>query len=353
MQGMGLPGTDDSARLVGNGEALGRTDGALGEIRGSAGLGQTLLILHADRRQAETLNEPGHGDQHGALLEHLIAGQLGRRIGAEHKAHAARFVPGQALLAQRRRHLAHFDQQIRLGQSLKRHADVGQGLLRENAVDHAHAEGVEQADDFLVLENIAPNLGADDPGRRPHHRVRLVQRQQVCDVVLDPSGLQPRLESLDEERVVEGLGPQAGIGFVEAGQGSGHAQHADQTGPRAIEIGQQQHRTAVLHQARGQVVGVLPGSQQDDDRRLGIDAGENVAALALAADETMPLVRLDRMGPLEGDAKSVAQDVFQFRFEFLLDRPAIDVGRFAEIGIGDKQHLALFGAHAWLGFWKS
>ena len=164
---------------------------------------------------------------------------------------------------------------------------------------------------------------------------------QIARVVLDPAGLEPGPEAAVEELVVERHRPQPRVVLAEARQRAGHAQHADQARPRALEIGQQQNRPAMLREARRQVMRVLPGGQQHDDRRLRIDAGEHVAALALVADEAVAAIGLERMRPLRAIAEAGDQHLRQPRLELLLHRPALDVGRLAQIGVGDEQHLVL------------
>ena len=155
---------------------------------------------------------------------------------------------------QRLGHLGHFDEQRRLRQAFHRHADVDQCLLREDAVDHAHAEAVEEAHDLLVAQHELADLLADCPGWRLARRMGRVDGVQVRGVVLDFATLQPGFEALEEELVVELARPQARIGFAQAVQRAGHAQHADEARPGAVEVGQQQHRPFMFGQARREVV---------------------------------------------------------------------------------------------------
>jgi hypothetical protein len=82
-------------------------------------------------------------------------------------------------------------------------------------------------------------------------------------------------------------------------------------------------------QAGGEVVGILPGGQQHDHRRIRVDRGEQVAALALAADEAVTARGLHRMGTPQRGAKLLRQHLAQFGFELLLHRPALHIGGFA------------------------
>ena len=69
------------------------------------------------------------------------ARQFGRRVRAEHEAHAARLVPAQAFLAQRLRAPPPFPPAAPTATALSSGRPiVAQRLLREHAVDHAHAE---------------------------------------------------------------------------------------------------------------------------------------------------------------------------------------------------------------------
>ena len=347
-----LAGANDVAGFIRNREAVGRADGAFGEVGRRARMREALLVLHAHRGQTEALGEAGHGDHHRALFEHLIAGEFGGRIAAELELHALGFVPGQAFFAQGLRYLGHLYEQRRLRQAFHRHADIDQRFLREDAVDHAHAEAVEQAHDLLVAQHEFADLPADRPGFALHHGMAGIDRVQVRGVVFDLAILQPGFQPFEEELVVEVARPQARVGLAETVQRAGHAQHADEARPGAVEVGQQQHRAAMPGQARRQVVRVLPGGEQHDDRRVRIDRGEQVAAFALAADEAVALVALVQVRALGLDAETARQRLLQLGLEFVLYRPAGDVGRFTQVGIGDDQHFFIAGLDQRLRFGK-
>ena len=87
------------------------------------------------------------------------------------------------------------------------------------------------------------------------------------------------------------------------------------------------------------MVRVLPRGQQHDHRCIGIDRREQIAAFTLTADEAVAALGLDRMRTADGDAEMLRQRLLQFAFEFLLDRPALDVGGFAQVRVGDQQDL--------------
>ena len=49
-------------------------------------------------------------------------------------------------------------------------------------------------------------------------------------------------------------------------------------------------------------MGVLPGGQQDNNRRIRIDPGEQLATLFLAADKPVAALLVDRMGAAQAIA---------------------------------------------------
>ena len=49
-------------------------------------------------------------------------------------------------------------------------------------------------------------------------------------------------------------------------------------------------------------MGVLPGGQQDNNRRIRIDPGEQLATLFLAADKPVTALLVDRMGAAQAIA---------------------------------------------------
>ena len=99
-----------------------------------------------------------------------------------------------------------------------------------------------------------------------------------------------------------------------------------------------------------EVVRVLPGGEQHDQRRVGVEAREHVAALALGADEAVALVGLQRVRAPHPLAEAGDEDLLQLGLELLLDRPALGVGGLAQVGVGDQQHLVGGGAHRRAGF---
>ena len=58
----------------------------------------------------------------------------------------------------------------------------------------------------------------------------------------------------------------------------------------------------MMYQRRSKVMGVLPGGKQDNNRRIRIDPGEQLATLFLAADKPVTALLVDRMGAAQAIA---------------------------------------------------
>ena len=72
---------------------------------------------------------------------------------------------------------------------------------------------------------------------------------------------------------------------------------------------------------------------------------EQVAALALAADETVPLVGLDRVGALGGDAEALFQHLAAASASNLAcTGQHSTLADFAQVRVGDQEHLVDAGA---------
>jgi hypothetical protein len=81
----------------------------------------------------------------------------------------------------------------------------------------------------------------------------------------------------------------------------------------------------VFDQAGSQVVRVLPGGQQHNHRGIRVNAGKQVTAFTLAADEAVALVAFEEMRTLYFVAQPVAR-LCQLGFIFALHRPTFHIG---------------------------
>ena len=89
------------------------------------------------------------------------------------------------------------------------------------------------------------------------------------------------------------------------------------------------------------VMRVLPDGLGHDQRRLGVDSGEDLHPFLLRADEAMPFVGLERMGA-DQLAAEAGDGAAQRLLHLLLRRPAALVGGGPQIAVGDEQHLIGF-----------
>ena len=294
--------TDDLAIFIRDRKAFRVADGAFGKIRGGAAVFEPLLILHAHCRQPEALHEARHGDHHCALFQYLLPGQILRAVGAEPEAHAAGLIPVETGFAQGDRHLVHFNQKRRLRQRLHRHPYVDHRFLREHAVDHPHTEGIEQPDNGLAFEDRLSNLHANLSGFAGQQRRAGRDRMQIAELMAEMAVAQPGVQAANKRLVGEGFRPQPRVVALQAGEAACHTEHADEARPGAVKIGEQQNRAAMMYQRRSKVMGVLPGGQQDNNRRIRIDPGEQLATLFLAADKPVTALLVDRMGAAQAIA---------------------------------------------------
>lgn len=91
-----------------------------------------------------------------------------------------------------------------------------------------------------------------------------------------------------------------------------------------------------------EMVGILPDGFGDDERRLGIETGENSHALFLGADETVFEFRFVGMGADELVAE-LRNGGGERRFHGTLGWPADFVGGLAEVAVGDEENGFEFG----------
>ena len=118
------------------------------------------------------------------------------------------------------------------------------------------------------------------------------------------------------------------------GQARGEVEHADEPGPLAAPVGDDEDRPAVGPQAGQDVVAVLPDGLDDDERRVRREPLEDLDARALAVDEAVPVLRVDGVAaphrPAErGDRRR------EVVLELALRRPARHVRRGPQVAARD------------------
>ena len=152
--------------------------------------------------------------------------------------------------------------------------------------------------------------------------------------------------------VGEILAPQRRVLHAGLGQRAVQIEHADQPRPGARPVGHGQNRPAVRDQPVQHVMRVLPDGLGHDQRRVGIDAGEDLHAFLLRADEAVLFVGLERMGADQLVA-GVGDGPRELLFHLRLRGPAVVIGRQPQVAAGHQQHLVLLGPRGFRQLWIS
>jgi len=127
---------------------------------------EALLVLDADGVAAEVMGDPHRGDVHLALLQNLGVGQIGLLVRPGHEGHAPRVQPVADSLRLRTGDQPHGRHQRRLAQPLLVHAGRVEQFIIDDAVVHAHAALIEDAQDGLVMGDLAGQSAAQRRLRR-------------------------------------------------------------------------------------------------------------------------------------------------------------------------------------------
>ena len=166
-----------------------------------------------------------------------------------------------------------------------------QQVVGDDGVEHAHAAFVEHAHDRLLAAQLLGQRLAELAARLPG-TLTFFERRDVVGLVLDVALRRASCAGCREERLVgEILAPERRVLHAGLGQRAVEIQHADQSRPGARPVGDGQDRPAVRDQPVQHVMRVLPDGLGHDQRRVGIDAGEDLHAFLLRADEAVLLGR--------------------------------------------------------------
>ncbi len=220
----------------------------------------------------------------------FVSGDKGHAAPVQPAPYRLRFVVG---------HRPHLGDQCRLAETFFVDSQRVEQLVVDDGVVHAHTALVEDADDGVVLLKLS--------GERLtelalcFRQGRAVEIADVAGILGDLAGLKPLADTLYEMLVGEVFTPNRAIGDPGFGQRAVQVEHPDETGPLTAPIGDGQDRTAMHSQPSQNVMAVLPHGFGDDQRGVGGNVGEDVHAHALAADEPMPLDRIDFVGALDRD----------------------------------------------------
>jgi hypothetical protein len=201
---------------------------------------------------------------------------------------------------------------------------------------------VEDAHDGLLHAQVGGDLLRH--GLRLCRHAGLRYRPHMWRAVGGRAGLQPAGEAVEEIVIVKVVAPERGVFDAGLGQGAVEVEHAHKARPLAAPVGDGQDRAAMAHEAREQVVRILPHRLGYDERGIGIELGEDREALLLRGDETVFDRRLVRVGPDELAAEAGHRGGEPF-FHGGLGGPADLIGRLAQIAIGHEQDGFRWAGH--------
>ena len=328
-----LAGPDDFPGGVFHGRSVAVVEDAFDQIAGGEEILEALLILDADGLAAKLVGDAEGGDVGFTLPEDLRLGELGGLVGAEVELHALLAKPVEDGTRLGFGHLRGGVVECGLRETLLVHAGLKEQFVGDDGIIHTHAALVEDAHNGFPTAKIVGDFFCDRAGLRRDGRFG--ERFDMRGLVRGDAGGEPRLQAGEKIIVGEIVAPEGGIFHAGFGEGAVEIQHADETGPSAGPVGDGENRSLMRDEAGEEMVRVLPDGLGDDERGLGIEAGEDLHALFLRTDEAVLL----------GGFVGVGADEFKTELgdgggEGLLHRvlrgPADFVGGWAEVAVGDE-----------------
>ena len=189
----------------------------------------------------------------------------------------------------------HLGHQGALRQTLLVDAQRVDQFVVEDRVVHPHATLVEDPDDGLV----AHELSGERPAQLDLRTVaRVGDVTHVVGLVRQSSGLKPSAQAARRPVIGEVLAPQRRVGDPGLGEAAGEIQQPHQAGELAAPVGHDEDRTAVAAQPGQHVVAVLPDAFHYGDRCVRGNVLEHLDTRALAVDEAVPLLGVERVPTL-------------------------------------------------------
>jgi len=237
----------------------------LGEVARGDRVLEALLVLDANRVQAEVVGDAQGGGVHLELAEQLGLGQFGGLVGAEVERHPGVLQPGVDALGLVVADGLHLGDQGTLRQALLVDAERVDELVIEDGVVHPHTSLVEDAEDGLLPLELVCERCAELP------LGAVVECRQIADVALvmdDHAVGQPCLEAVERPRVGEVLAPQGGVPDAGLGHAAGETEEPDEARELAFPVGDYENPAAVAAQSGEDMMAVLPDSLGDDERSL-------------------------------------------------------------------------------------
>ena len=181
-------------------------------------------------------------------------------------------------------------------------------------------------------------------------RQRQFEQAQILDVALvvsDHALGEPLAEAVSEESIGKVLAPERAVADAGLGERPVQVQHADQAGPGAAPVGHGQDGAAMGPEARQDVMAVLPHRFGHDHGGVRVHAAKDLDAHLLGINKAVLFLLVVGVGADDGPAFSL-QGAGEGRLHLRLFRPALLVGREAQIAAGDK--VSLPGFQGWWRF---
>ncbi len=330
-----LAGVDHLARLrVTHRRAVGIVEHALNEVARRALPHQPQLIGNADGAETVALVETAGSSIHLHLCAHLVVRQFRKGVGAPVKPGALLDQPVEMLLGLFIAHQIHLGKQVGLVQVFDGQAAGADLRGVEHGIEHPHAAGVELSHDTAFAQDgiadALPQLF------RSGIQLHAVHFRDVLLAVRGLAGLRPLLQFLHEVVVLlEVVGPETRILHIQTRQGACVVEQRNEARPGAVEIAQQENGPLVRLQRTGHMVGIGPAAEHHHHRRLRVNLGKHLGAVALLGDEAMLALGVIAVCNL-GRHANLGEGLLHLLQRPLLRGPAHLAGALAVVAIGDE-----------------
>jgi hypothetical protein len=176
-----------------------------------------------------------------------------------------------------------------------------------------------------------------------------VEGADVALVVVDLALANPLAEAVEEEGIVEVLGPDGAELDARLAQAAVEVEHSDQAGPLSTPVGDGEDGAAMADEACEDVVAVLPDGLDDDEGGVGVDGGEDIHTHALVEDKAVLEVVAVGMGAADLEALG-GEGLDDGALGLGLGGPADLVGRLTQIAAGDEKDFAGDGCDGGIDF---
>ncbi len=117
-------------------------------------------------------------------------------------------------------------------------------------------------------------------------------------IVNHATAMQPRLKPVEKIRICKILAPERVVCHSSLRQAAIQIQHSNQARPLPTPVSRDENGAAMVYEAAQYMVAVLPHRLDHNDRGFGRNLLENLQAIALAIDKSVPLFGNHRMRTL-------------------------------------------------------